>query len=217
MAQSKAVAALVGDMLVYVPAEQESLQIMLKQVTGALERATAAATVPAWPAAAVAAAGCAEGALLLRFVRAAKLLRGLMAFRELLGRPLLNRLGLQQLLGLQLLPYVRGAVGAAMAVAPGSYSSGSSSSSALAVAVACAEAVVLSLPKEWFLEGVCPNEAIPLRELLTGLAQSLEVSMRGGAAAGVVPFAQRLGPLLAHMGVPDRAARLGQAFGVRPV
>lgn len=132
----------------------------------------------------------------LRFKRAARLLRGLMAFKELLSQSMLIRLGLALLVQRQLLPYLR------------------SSLTCLPVAAARAEAVVPSLPAEWFHEGAAPAEAAPLIDLLSGMARSLEAS-RGesdGIERGSV--ARRLVPLLAHVGQKTRSLQLAQAFGL---
>lgn len=160
LGQSRAVAAITADVLVYVPSDSEQVQELLSLVTGTLQEAAGRAMVPPWPPAALSASGLAAGVQMLRFMRAARLLAGLMAFKELVSQQLLMQLGLGRLLQVELLPFVRAAVGAG----PGG----------LAAAVARAEAVVGSIPGEWFQQGGCPAEATPLVDLLGALARSLE-------------------------------------------
>ncbi len=155
--------------------------------------------VPPWPAAATASSTLAAGVQMLRFTRAARLLAGIMCFRELVSQQLLIRLGLGRLLQVELLPFLRAAAVAG--------------SGALGAAVARAEMVVLGLPLEWFQQGGAPAEAAGLVDLLAGLARALESGR--GEADGVDrgALARRLAPLLLHIGSTDKAQRLAAAWG----
>jgi hypothetical protein len=159
--------------------------------------------VPAWPPAALAASPLAAAVQLHRFLRAARLLAGVMAFRELLGQRQLLALGLARLVQLELLPNLRAAAGAGPV--------------GMAGAVGRAEAVVGSLPAEWFAGGgPPPPEAAPLVEVLAGWARWLEAGRGGGGEGEGVDrggLARRLAPLLARLGGGERAQRLAAAYG----
>ena len=51
LAQTRSAAALLGDLLVYLPADEERMQQALAAVVEALEKAVGRATVPPWPSA----------------------------------------------------------------------------------------------------------------------------------------------------------------------
>jgi hypothetical protein len=152
-----------------------------------------------------------QSVLHLRFRRAARLLRSLAAFRELLSLELLQRLALGRLLP-SLLPQLRAALGA-----PG----GGGDLGGLPLAVARAEAVVLPLPPEWLGGGAAagappPREAAPLSEFLQAAARALELRRGepdpGGARAAL---ARRLGAVLVHAGLRQRGETLAAAYGAR--
>eukprot|EP00775_Hariotina_reticulata_P001896 gene1896-2230_t len=135
VAQSRAVVSLVSDLFVYVSADKEDMAQLLALTTGALEAGAAAAVVPPWPSAAVAASPIAQAVVQLRFRRCAALLQSFMGFKELLSQQLLFKLVLQGLVTQQLVPCLRASTGD------------------LGVAIARAEVVVQSLPVAWFSEG----------------------------------------------------------------
>ena len=62
--QTRAAAALLGDLLVYLPADEERMQQALAAVVEALEKAVARTTVPPWPSAVTAVCRLAEVSLL---------------------------------------------------------------------------------------------------------------------------------------------------------
>ena len=51
LVQTRAAASLLGDLLVYLPADEERMQQALAAVVDALEKAVERATVPPWPSA----------------------------------------------------------------------------------------------------------------------------------------------------------------------
>jgi hypothetical protein len=128
------------------------------------------------------------------FNRAAALLRGLLAFQELLEPALLLRLGLRCLACQQLLPALRGSL------------------SEHGLAVSRAEAIVSPLPAAWFTP-VPPQEARPLLDVLASLGRSLEAALRSSSGGGgAMPgYARRVAALLAHVGLREQAAGLAAA------
>ena len=172
-------ANLVSELFVYVPADKEDMGQLLSRTTGTLESAVAAAAVPPWPAAAVAAVPLVQGVYQWCFKRAVCVLRGLLGFKELLSQQLLVKLAVVGLVNGQLVPCLR------------------SSLQDLPVAVARAEAVVLSLPEVWFPKQGGWVEGQPLVDVLLALGRTVEGQK--GQVAGVGGLAQRVAVLLNHV------------------
>ncbi|KAJ9525179.1 hypothetical protein QJQ45_020697, partial [Haematococcus lacustris] len=136
MRQSAAAAAVVGDLCVYVPAEEERMADVLRCVVSSLEEAVGRCSLEPWPPLAVSASPLAAAVQFRRFRRALRVLRCIGSFEGLLARPQLAKLALGQLVHSQLMPYLRAAA-AALLQEPGT-------------AVGRLEAVTLALPAAWF-------------------------------------------------------------------
>ncbi len=197
--QTKVVAALLGDLLVYVPPEDERMVELLALVKGSLEEAVAAATVPHWPLAVTAAYPVAEAVAAVAFKRVLQLLQGLGSFEGLLARSWLQPLALGKLLQGQLLPHLRAATGD------------------LPMAVARAEAVVQSLCLEWFAQGV-PVAAAGLLEFMSTVALLLEGQRSDSSSLSSKvkrSLVQRLAACMGSVGDDAGRKRLLHAYGIR--
>ncbi|GAB4819481.1 hypothetical protein N2152v2_006527 [Parachlorella kessleri] len=195
--KSRAAAGMLEDLLVYVPAEDEGLQGLLRLVQSRLESAIASVALPAWPPQALAASPRAEAFLSHRFGRALRLLRAVCGFEGTLARGVLQDLALQRLVSQQLMPFIRVAA------------------SDTAKAADRVQRVVTLLPTAWFQGG-------PLRgcegllDFINTMARSLE-AQAGEAeakAAHAAAAKQLSGALLRLGGDTARANRLAKAYGV---
>ncbi|KAG2438653.1 hypothetical protein HXX76_005200 [Chlamydomonas incerta] len=204
--QTRAVAALAAELLVYVPAEEARMVELLGGLRGALEAAAAAAALPAWPPAVLAASPTAARVAFHRFRSALRLLHCVTAFEGLLARGLLVGLALGRLVAGSMMPYLRGAAAGA----------GLGGGEGMGFAVSTAEAVAAALHPDWFAGGAAPAEAAVFVEHVASLARGLEQQARqpdaGGARAGL---ARRLAAVLARLGDGERGARLAAAYGIR--
>ncbi|KAG2423252.1 hypothetical protein HYH02_015353 [Chlamydomonas schloesseri] len=204
--QTRAVAALAAELLVYVPAEEERMVELLGGVRGALEVAAEAAALPPWPPAVLAASPTAARVAFHRFRCALRLLHCVSAFEGLLARGLLVGLALGKLVAGSLMPYLRGAAAGA----------GLGGGEGMGLAVSTSEAVAAALHPDWFAGGAAPAEAVVFLEHVASLARGLEQQARqpdaGGARAGL---ARRLAAVLARLGDGERGARLAAAYGIR--
>lgn len=194
--QSTAAAALLEDLLIYVPPDDEGLQRVISAIKAKLEEAVAAARVPSWPPAALAASPRAEADLARQFGRAVRLLRNVCAFSEALPLAFVQRLALEQLVGRGLMPHVRAA-----AADPG-------------VVASRALRVVNALPAAWLASGV-PRGMEGLVELLGAITRMLERESGDEVKrAARAPAARDLAGVLAKLGDADGARRLALMFGV---
>ncbi len=194
------VSALLGDLLVYVPAEDERMLELLRLVKESLQEAVEAAAVPHWPPAATAAWPQADAVAAVAFKRALQLLQGLCSFEGLLARSWLQPLALGALLQGQLLPHLRSATGD------------------LPTAVARAEAVVSCLCLEWFNLGA-PAGAAGLLEFMSTVAMLLE-GQRSNDSSGLSNqlkrgLVQRLAECMQKLGDEAGRKRLLHAYGIR--
>ncbi len=195
LAQTKAAAALLGDLFVYIPAEEEKMQEVMASVVSTLEKAVSEVSVPPWPSAVASASKLAGAVQYRRFRQALRLIHGLACFEGLLSRALLLRLAVAGLAVQQCLPYLRAAL-----ATPGG--------SAYPLAVARLEAVAAAVPAEWFAGGP-PREAGPLADHVSALARALE-GQRSDKSR--FPLAMRVAAAAAKMGCTDAAGRLQAAF-----
>ncbi|KAL4419512.1 hypothetical protein ABPG77_002298 [Micractinium sp. CCAP 211/92] len=196
--QSRAAAAMLADLMVYVPAEEEALVELVAMVQGKLEAAVEGLALPAWPPAALAASRRAALHLARRFGRGLRLLAGVCAFDGSLPRAALQRLALDKLVAARLLPYARAAAGNPP------------------LAADRVSRIVGALPAEWFRPSAPPprgGEAI--LELLTALARVLEAQALGGNSASVLAQAARqVASALHKLGDVPKANKLAKAYGV---
>ncbi|KAF5833158.1 hypothetical protein DUNSADRAFT_10608 [Dunaliella salina] len=222
--QSSAVADIVGDLCVYVPAEEEGMAGVLNSCVSALEGAVAACSLPPWPPAATGISPQAQAVLSRRFRFALRLLRGISGFEGLLSRPMLLQLALSRVVGQAMMPYLRTAVASATAAAPVLSASGPSFNDllpAMNIAVARIEAVANSLSPEWFLGPQTPTEAAPLLEMAGSLAQSLETASGSGSnkrqsqqRQHLAALAGRMCKALQRLGQSALAGRLASSYGL---
>ncbi|KAL4451797.1 hypothetical protein ABPG75_007459 [Micractinium tetrahymenae] len=196
--QSRAAAAMLADLLVYVPAEEEALVELVALVQGKLEAAVEGLALPAWPPAALAASRRAALHLARRFGRGLRLLAGTCAFDGSLPRAALQRLALDKLVAARLLPYARAAAGDP------------------SLAADRVSRIVDALPADWFRPSAPPprgGEAI--LELLTALARVLEAQAPGGGSGGAQAQAARhVAAALHKLGDAAKANKLAKAYGV---
>lgn len=196
--QSRAAAAMLADLMVYVPAEEEALVELVAMVQGKLDAAVEGLALPAWPPAALAASRRAALHLARRFGRGLRLLAGVCAFDGSLPRAALQRLALDKLVAARLLPYARAAAGNPP------------------LAADRVSRIVGALPAEWFRPSAPPprgGEAI--LELLTALARVLEAQAPGGDSASVLAQAARqVASALHKLGDVPKANKLAKAYGV---
>ncbi|KAI3437850.1 hypothetical protein D9Q98_000296 [Chlorella vulgaris] len=196
--QSRAAAAMLADLLVYVPADDEALQEVMRQAQSKLEAAVGALMLPPWPPAALAASRQAAIHLSQRFGRGVRLLGSVCAFDSSLPRGVLQRLALDQLMTQRLLPYARAAAGVP------------------ALAADRAARLVAALPAEWFHPGSPPPRGCEgLVELLVLLSRSLEALAAGGSRDVVSTSAARqVSDALLKLGNTARANTLSKTFGI---
>jgi GC-rich sequence DNA-binding factor len=195
--QSAAAAAVIEDLLVYVPAGDEGMQRVIRLVQAKLEAAAGAAELPSWPPAALAASRRASAAAARRFGRAVRLLRAAVALRGALPADALRQLAIGKILHGVLLPYVRGA-----AADPASLAGR-------------AGRVVAALPGEW-LQGGVPRGAEALAELLVAVARGMEGRAGDpGARSAGAPAASQLARVLERLGDEASARRLAMMYGVQ--
>ncbi|CAL8463414.1 g2948 [Coccomyxa elongata] len=187
--QTRAAAALLADLLVYVPADDAKMQDCLVEVRARLEDAVGQVRLPRWPRPAAEAWRPAAVLLARRFGKALRLLRAVAAFEGTLARGPLCTLAFDRLLP-QVMPYLQ----TAAADVP--------------VALDRAERVAAALPAPWFEAGPLKS-ASPLMEFLNGLARHLESQRADKRNA---PLAQRLAQTLAKLGDTGRADRLSAMF-----
>eukprot|EP00200_Dunaliella_tertiolecta_P007949 CAMPEP_0202376512 /NCGR_PEP_ID=MMETSP1127-20130417/6991_1 /ASSEMBLY_ACC=CAM_ASM_000462 /TAXON_ID=3047 /ORGANISM="Dunaliella tertiolecta, Strain CCMP1320" /LENGTH=980 /DNA_ID=CAMNT_0048974315 /DNA_START=38 /DNA_END=2981 /DNA_ORIENTATION=- len=221
--QSSAVADIVGDLCVYVPAEEEGMAGVLNSCVSALEGAVAACSLPPWPPAATGISPQAQAVLSRRFRFALRLLRGISGFEGLLSRPMLLQLALSRVVGQAMMPYLRTAVASATAAAPVLSASGPSFNDLLPsvnIAVARIEAVANSLSPEWFSGPQTPTEASPLLEMATSLAHSLETAAGSNKhqpqqRQHLAALAGRMCKALQRLGQIAPAGKLASTFGLQ--
>lgn len=196
--QSRAAAAMVADLLVYVPAEEEALVELVGLVQGKLEAAVEGLALPAWPPAALAASRRAALHLARRFGRGLRLLAGVCSFDGSLPRAALQRLALDKLVAARLLPYARAAAGDPP------------------LAADRVSRIVDALPADWFRPSAPPprgGEAI--LELLSALARVLEAQAPGSDGGGLQAQAARhVAAALHKLGDAAKANKLAKAYGV---
>lgn len=196
--QSQAAAAMLADLLVYVPAEQEELQEVVRAVQAKLEEAVGGLALPAWPPAALETSRRAAIHLAQRFGRGVRLLASVCAFDGGLPRSALQRLALERLMAQHLLPYARAAAATS------------------AVAADRAARIVAALPADWFHSGTPPPRGSEgIAELLTTLARVLEAQAAGGGTtAADTATARQVADALLKLGDTARSNKLGKAFGI---
>ncbi len=198
--QSAAAAAVLEDLMVYVPPEDEGLQQSVRGVMARLEAAVAAVPLPPWPPAALAASRRARLFLARRFGKAVRLLAAAAAFRGVLPAAPLRRLLLEQLVAQQLVPHVRAA-----AAVP-------------SLAAERAERLLGALPQEW-LAGAAPKALEGLRELLLALARPMEAAAAAAGGGGepeaaAARTARQLSGVLVKLGEVTRGNALAKAYWV---
>lgn len=200
--QSQAVAAVLVDLLVYVPSDDPRAAELISIAKRTLEDAVSGARLSPWPPAVLAAAPMAEGVQFLQFLRTLRLLRSVGSFEGLLSQQLLQRLALRQLLQGQLVPYMRSLLGVSTA--------GS---------VAALEAVSFCIPREWLQHSV-PQELTSFVELCKSAAELLETRRqqegggRGPPSPPLLALAKRLRSVLTSVGQASTAQRLSAAFAL---
>ncbi|KAG2502106.1 hypothetical protein HYH03_000598 [Edaphochlamys debaryana] len=195
--QTRAVAALASELLVYVPAEEQRMVELLSVLRRSLEEAAEAASLPPWPPAILAVCPLAARVLFHRFRLALRLLHCVSAFEGLLARGLLAGLALGRLVCGSMMTYLR--------------TTSLGGEAGLPFAVSAAEAVAEALHPDWFAAGPLP-EAAAFLEHCAALARVVEAN-RG--APGRAELAARLAQVLTRLGDKERGARLAAAFGVR--
>ncbi|CAK0740516.1 hypothetical protein CVIRNUC_001256 [Coccomyxa viridis] len=188
--QSRAAAALVADLLVYVPADDGKMQECLVEVRSKLEEAAEALHLPPWPAAAAQAHPPTSTILARRFGKGLRLLAAVAAFEGVLAREQLMAIALDKLITRQLLPYLR------LAAAD------------ISVALQRAERLVSTLPSAWFAGG-SQKRAEPLLSFLQSLARHVEADKNSAANK---QHAQGLQHVLKKLGDAKTAQRLAAAF-----
>lgn len=199
--QSRAAAAMLADLLVYVPAEEEALVELVAMVQGKLEAAVERLALPAWPPAALAASRRAALHLARRFGRGLRLLAGVCAFDGSLPRTALQRLALDKLVAARLLPYARAAAGDPP------------------LAADRVSRIVEALPADWFRPSAPPPRGgESILELLTALARVLEAQAPGAAGTGAgsaqALAARQVSAAIHKLGDVVKANKLAKAHGV---
>eukprot|EP00887_Chlorella_sp_A99_P007831 scaffold20.g7831.t1 len=197
--QSAAAAAVLSDLLVYLPPDDQGLQETFQLVHTRLAAAVDATVLPPWPPAALAA--CPRAAVLLaeRFGRGVRLLQAACSFAAVLPRGPLQKLALERLLAQQLLPYARSAAGN------------------LPVAADRAARLAAALRADWFPPGVPPPRGTEgLLELLGSLARAAQASAGGvaGRAAAGQAVARQLSAALVQLGDAKTGNAVAKAYGV---
>lgn len=190
-----AAARLLGDLAVYLPADDPGMLEVLSVVERRLEAAADSATLPPWPPAALTASGRARAHLARRFGRALRVLRVLSAFEGVLSRAMLQRLALERVVESSALGYVRAAAGSTP------------------LAVSRAARLAEALPAEWFKAGA-PRSLAGLMDLMRSLARSLAAQATAGGAAQGRDSAQRLVGALQRLGDNVQARALATAYGL---
>ncbi|GAX80972.1 hypothetical protein CEUSTIGMA_g8407.t1 [Chlamydomonas eustigma] len=198
LTQTKAAAALLGDLFVYIPAEEERMQNALSIVVSKLEKAVSEVSIPPWPSAVTSVSILAEAVQFRRFRQVLCVMRCIACFEGLLARSLLLQLSATTLAVQQALPYLR----SALAVQGGS---------AYLLAVIRLEAVAAALPPEWF-QGGLPKEAGPLGDHINALARTLE-GQSSDRSRGAL--ALRVATVAGKWGCADAKNRLASAFGFK--
>lgn len=192
---SKQAAAVLGDLLVYVPADSARLQEVLRAVTAKLQAAAQTVKLPPWPSAATQACPYAHELLARRYGKAVRLLRSIAAFVGTLPRATLTNIAFNTILP-QVLPYIR------------------SASANAALTADRAQRLVGALPGIWLAAGSSSPNVKALVECLTSVARSMhsssKASVTGSLDAGMT--AARLSRMLQVLGAAEEAKRLTKSF-----
>ncbi|KAK9800230.1 hypothetical protein WJX73_001691 [Symbiochloris irregularis] len=182
-------AAVLGDLLVYVPADSTELQELVKAVTSKLQAAARALQLPPWPQAATQACPAAGDLLARRFGKACRLLKGLAAFEGTLARGTLKGMAWSSILP-QVMPHIRAASGNPALVADR------------------AHRLLSAVPPAWLAGGAAAQSGVsPLVDCLTSVARSMQSSHKQAAAADSLT-AGRLAELLTKLGSKEEGKRL---------
>lgn len=153
--QSATIAAIVGELMIYVDPGSDGLVGIVQKTQRRLEEAVAVTKVPSWPPAVLAATPRAELYLARAFGRAVRLLRSICAFHEVLPASNLQMLAIQQLVAGQLLQHVRAAAADPITLAKR------------------AQKVLDALPAAWLRAGV-PRGLEGLSEVVYAAVRALE-------------------------------------------
>jgi GC-rich sequence DNA-binding factor len=108
--QSKTVASMLAELMVYMDTENDALVKVVKATQGRLEEAVEQLAVPSWPPMALAATSRGEQYMERAFSRGLRLLQSVCAFYHVLPADKLQKLAVQQLTLVKLLPYIRAAI-----------------------------------------------------------------------------------------------------------
>ena len=180
--QSRSVASMLAELMVYLDPENEALVGVVKATQSRLQEAVENLIVPSWPSAALEASIHGERYMERSFRRGLRLLRSVCTFHQVLPTGPLQNLAVQQLVVKHLLPYVRSAI-----VRP-------------EVLAERAGRVLDALPTVWMhgglvrgLEGVSEVVQAAVRVLEPAAGKEESRNLKRNAAKALVGVLQRLG------------------------
>lgn len=170
------------------------MQELLADIHTRLKEAVEKVHVPPWPLEATSASQRATATQARRFGKAVRLLRNIAAFEGTLSRSALTPLVLEQLVDIQVLPFLRRAVGSPKVV------------------LERVERVVEAVPGAWFpAGGPVPKGAQGLLQLLADVGRGLQAG-QCGKDEDPHDLSRRLVKLLRKLGSKERADRLSSAL-----
>lgn len=201
LAASARAAAALQEMLVYVPLESEAMQELLTDVKSRLADAVAKSQVPAWTLAVISAVPSARRLASQRFGAALRLVRCIATWHEVVARPVLDRLAIEELVDSQLLPHLRTLV------------------PTVHDAVSRTEQLLAALKTLWIGPSATSQTSIqmaPLVSYVGTLARTLESRKVGGTPLDeVLGLARRIKQMLVGLNEYDKARSVAKKFQLK--
>ncbi|KAJ0235347.1 Transcriptional repressor ILP1 [Hirschfeldia incana] len=185
----------------YVPASSEALAKLFTAISSRLFEAVAAITVPTWDPLVLKAVPNAPQVSAYRFGTSVRLMRNICMWKDILALPMLENLGLRELLFGKVLPHVR------------------SISSNIHDAVTRTEKIVASLSGVWTGQSVTKTHSQPLQPLvdcILSLRKNLEKRFTSRLDdAETTGLARRLKRMLVELHEHDHAREIVRTFNLK--
>lgn len=185
----------------YVPASSKALQELLAVVCSRLTQAIADLDVPAWSSVVTRVVPGAAQFVAYRFGTSVRLLRNICMWKDVLSLPLLEKLVLEELLKMKLLPHVR-------SIMPNIHD-----------AITRMERIIASLSGVWYGPKVTADHSQklqPLVDCVAELGRKLEKRQASGVSEEeTVGLARRLKTMLVQLNEYDRARAMLRTFHLK--